>query len=152
MSHVSAMKVKVKNLAALKVAAEELGLQFVEGQTKFKWYGQWQDDWHGKNAAFRSGVNPKDYGTCAHAIRDPNNSKAYEVGVIDMKDGSHVLAWDNWQGGYGLAEKIGSNCEKLQQSYAKQCVILDAQKKGYQVQRVETLEKGGIRVHLQERV
>jgi len=153
MSHVSALKVRVKNLDALKMAASELGLEFVEGQKHFKWYGRWLNDWHGQSAAYKHGIDPSRYGTCDHAIRLKDAAdKAYEVGVVAMPDGTYVLCWDNWQGGFGLADKIGTDGEKLMQSYVKHAVVIKAAKKGYKVTNIEVLDKGQLKIHMQQKM
>jgi hypothetical protein len=152
MSHVSALKIKVKNLSALAAAAKDCGLEFREGQKTWKWYGQFANDYHGDDAAYRQGVTPAEYGKCDHALSIPGNSHAYEVGVKDNKDGTFMLLWDFWADGHGLKEKIGEHGNKLQQAYSKHCVIHEAAAKGYEVEKIEVLEKGGLQVHLQEKV
>lgn len=153
MSHVSALKVRVKNLDALRQAASELGLEFVEGQKTFKWYGRWMNDWHGESAAYRQGIEPSKYGTCDHAIRIPGAAaSAYEIGVVAVGDGTYVLCWDNWQGGFGLADRIGASGEKLAQTYIKNVIIRKAEQKGYKITNVEILEKGQLKVHMQQKM
>jgi len=120
MSHVSVVELEVKDLAALKEACEAIGLEFVEGQTSFKWYGRWMNDYDAHDAAYRRGIDPKNYGRCKHAIRIPGDSKAYEVGVVAKQDGSgYELCWDSWSGGFGLQAYVGKDCENLKHEYAK---------------------------------
>lgn len=119
MSHVAVIKVQIKDLEALKQTCSELGLEFVEGQKTYKWYGRWVRDYHGNDAAYKNGIDPKNYGKCDHAIRIPGNSSAYEVGVVRLDDGSYTLIWDFYNGGYGLIKKIGKDGEKLTVGYAK---------------------------------
>jgi hypothetical protein len=120
MSHVAALSMQVKSLSALKKAALACGLELVEGQTTYRWYGRWVQDYHGENAAYKLGIDPKNYGKCDHAIRIPGNAKAYEIGVVKSPNGEgYELVWDFWQGGYGLEAKIGSDGEKLRKEYVK---------------------------------
>jgi hypothetical protein len=100
MSHVAMVSIEIKDLDALKVAAEECGLEFRENQKTYKWYGKWMNDYSGDDAAYKAGLDPKDYGKCAHAIGVPNNNRAYEIGVIDKGEGKYGLVWDFWQGGH----------------------------------------------------
>ena len=51
MSHISKIEIEVKDLGVLKMACDRLGLEFMHGQTEFRWYG----------------TSAK----CAHAIRVP---------------------------------------------------------------------------------
>jgi len=122
MSHVAKVDLKVKDLAALKEACKELGLELVEGQTTFKWYGSWVGDYNRENAALHHGFSPSDYGHCDHAIRVKGAGKeTYEIGVCKARDGSegYVMLWDFWQGGYGLRDKVGTGCKNIKREYGK---------------------------------
>ena len=72
MSLVSCVKVIIKDIDTLVEEAEKLGLEFHEGQTTYKWYGQWIRDYHADDAAYKHGIDPKKYGTCTHALSVPN--------------------------------------------------------------------------------
>ncbi len=39
MSHVATIEIQIKDLAALKQAAKDLGLEFRENQKTYRWYG-----------------------------------------------------------------------------------------------------------------
>lgn len=68
MSHVVAIEIEVKDLAALEMAAERAcGLVAVR-TVEFDWWGRWFDDYHGEDAAYRKGFDPEQYGTCAMAL------------------------------------------------------------------------------------
>lgn len=129
MSHVVNMGIVVQSLEALKKACEVLGtLEFVQDQTNFKWYGQWMNDYSGQDAAYRQGVDPKEYGKCLHAIRVKGKEGAYEIGVVKNRNGEgFLLVWDNWMGGYGLVEKVGQQGEILFREYTKQQTLLTAE-------------------------
>jgi len=132
MSHVAAIELQVKSLPALQAAATRLGLEFVEGQQTYKWFGRWVGDYHGEDAAYKQ-VDAKTFGTCQHALRIPGNAAAYEVGVIDNGDGTYKLLWDFWAGGKGLLEKIGRAGEKLKQAYGIEAAKAAARKQGLHV-------------------
>jgi len=103
MSHITKVKTEIKDLEMLKKACEAIGLKFNENQTSYRWY--------------RSQKNK-----CDHAISIPNNSNAYEIGVIKKND-SYELEWDTWNNGYGLVDKAGKNMSLLKTSYSKHVVL-----------------------------
>jgi hypothetical protein len=115
MSHVTDLKLVVRDLNALKLAAEALGMELVE-QSTFKWYGTHVGDY-----PLPAGFTKADMGKCDYAMRIKGNPRAYEVGVVKSKTGTgYQMLWDFWQGGYGLQEAIGKSGEKLKQGYAVQ--------------------------------
>ena len=121
MSHVAKIDVVIKDLEALQAACEALGLEFVQGQKTFKWYGRWVNDYSAEDAAYHSGIKPEDYGKCEHAIRIPGNSSAYEIGVVRNPNGEgYSLVYDFYNGGFGMSDKVGGKkCEKLVGEYGK---------------------------------
>ena len=132
MSHVTVIDIEIKDLGALRRACEDLGLEFREGQTTFKWYGRHVGDY-----PIPEGYSKEDMGHCEHAIGIPNNKNAYEVGVIRNKaTGGWHLMWDFFAGGHGLQKVVGNNCSKLVQGYSKQMVkskLLPIMSKGFQL-------------------
>ena len=130
MSHVATVEVHIKDLEALKAACKVLGLEFVEGQTTFRWYGRHVGDY-----PLPEGFMQSDMGKCEHAIRLPNNTQAYEVGVVKRRDGKpgYTLMYDFWAGGYGLEEAIGKQAYRLRQQYSAQVATKQARKQGYRV-------------------
>ena len=132
MSHVASVEIEIKDFEALKAACKTLGLEFRKGQKTFKWYGQWVGDYSGNDAAYKNGIDPKDYGKCEHAIGIPGNTQAYEIGVI-QKDGKYSLIYDFWQGGYGIEKVAGKGCKNLINQYAKEVAISKVKKLGYTV-------------------
>jgi hypothetical protein len=132
MSHVTKMKLKVKNLAALKQCAASLGMELVQ-QSTYKWYGTHVGDY-----PLPAGFTKEDMGRCDYALHIKGNSNAYEVGVVKSKTGQgYELLWDFWQKGYGLQEAIGDNGNKLRQAYATQVAKNEMQKfqrDGFQMQ------------------
>ncbi len=145
MSHVTSMDLVINDLASLKKAAEALGLEFVEGQTTWKWFGRWVDDYGSDDAAYkRHGIDPKEYGKCSHALRVKGDAEAYEIGVIKNPKGEGwVLAYD-FYGGNGQKVKriVGNSAKKLEVEYALQRATKAARKKGYRVRRKEVTVKG----------
>jgi hypothetical protein len=119
MSHVAKIQVVIKDLKALKAACAQIGLELVEGQKQYAWYGKHVGDY-----PLPEGFTAADLGKCDHAIRvikqplRPDGTahyrSAYEVGVVKNKDSEgYTLLWDFWAGGYGLQEAIGDEAKKL---------------------------------------
>jgi len=122
-SHVSNIDVEVKDLPSLKVACEELGLEFRENQTCYRWFGKFVGD-----APLPLGFIEEDLGKCEHAI-GISGKESYEVGVVRNKTGvGFQLFWDEWAGGQGLEEVIGKGACKLKQAYASAVAVKIASK------------------------
>lgn len=131
MSHMAAIDLYVTDLFALELACESLGVQLNKNQTNWRWYGDWVDDYHAKEAAYRFGIDPSEYGKCAeHVITIPGNNQCYEIGVVRRRDGKPgwMLVYD-FYGEYGrmMTEKIQGkdpstgkidNAGLLKQAYA----------------------------------
>lgn len=136
MSHVATIDLVIEDLDALAKACDELGLELRRGQTSFKWFGQWVNDYDANNAAYRNGISTDDYGRCEHAIAVKGNDQAYEIGLVKAADGrGYKLVFDFFAGGYGLMEKVGNDCDKLRQEYAVSKATITAHKQGYRVLR-----------------
>lgn len=145
MSHVVSLAVKVKSLAALKLACKEVGLEFMEGQTSYKWFGRSVGDY-----ALPKGFTAQDLGKCVHALKVPGKATAYEIGVVPSKDGKGFeLLFDFWMNGYGLMEVVGPNATKLIQAYSKSVIKREnkelVEEEGWTVQ-TKTLSNGKIQV------
>ena len=142
MSHVATVELHVTDLESLKGACQQLGLEFVEGQQTFKWYGTHVGDY-----PLPQGFTQEDMGRCQHAIRLPDNSRAYEVGVVPRRDGKpgYLLMYDFWQGGHGLEAAIGQGAKTLKQHYAAQVAVRQVSKQGFRVAQTVT-ETGAIRL------
>ena len=128
MSHVATIKTELRDLDALKSACAELGVQFVEGQTTYQWYGAHVGDY-----PLPPGISREQLGRCSHVIRLPGVQ--YEVGVVQKANGHWTLAYDFWGPGQGLLQKFGPDCQKLVQLYGVHKTIREATRRGYQVQR-----------------
>jgi hypothetical protein len=127
MSHVTTIKVEIKDLDALKEAAKSCGLEFREGQKTYKWYGRHVGDY-----AVPEGYNVSDLGKCEHAIGVPGNPEAYEIGVCKARDaqgnptGGYTMLWDFWAGGHGLEAIAGKDCSNVTNEYTKTVAVNEA--------------------------
>lgn len=148
MSHVvGASDYPIMDLEALATAAEACGLEFRAGQTSYKWYGKFMNDYHGQDAAYKNGVKPETYGKCLHALRVRDNPAAYEVGVIQNPVGpGYSLIWDNYAQGRGLMPKIGDDGNKLRQAYGVAVLSKAAVENGYRVTGTTTAAGGVVQI------
>jgi|SRR6266853_1146947 len=144
MSHVATVEVEIRDLDALRAACAAAGLEFREGQRTFRWYGRWVKDYNGQDAAFRAGIDPKDYGKCEHAIGVPGNAQAYEIGVVKKPGGGYLLAWDFFMGGYGLEKVAGKGCLNLVRSYVGQVAQRTLRRQGYTLGAKRMLADGSV--------
>jgi hypothetical protein len=128
MSHIATIKTELRDLDALKSACIELGAQFVEGQTQYKWFGAHMGDY-----PVPEGIRQDQLGKCTHVIRVPGVE--YEVGVVQKSTGHWTLAYDFWGPGQGLLKKFGPDCQRLVQLYGIHKAIREATRHGHQVHR-----------------
>ena len=140
MSHVATINIEIRDLDCLAKAAKQLGLELIQNQKTYKWYGTGVGDF-----PLPDGFKAEDLGHCEHAIRIPGNDQAYEIGVVKRRDGQpgYTLLWDFWQGGYGMQQKVGTNGERLKQEYAAQFAVKTWQRKGFRV-NVQRKEDGHV--------
>ena len=124
MSHVSTIEVAdVFDIPSLKQMCEDMGWEFLEGQTTYKWYGNYMGDY-----PLPVGFTKEDLGKCEHAIRIPGAN--YEIGVAKNNKGELKLLWDFWSSG-GLQNKLGKNAGILKQAYTIAKGKVAARKKGF---------------------
>lgn len=101
-SHVVKVNVEINDLNALAQAAQDCGLEFVEGQQTFRWYGRHVGDY-----ALPEGFTARDMGKCEHALRVPGDHRAYEIGIArNPVAAGFTLLFDFWAGGHGLMKKV----------------------------------------------
>ena len=150
MSHVVCSKIRISDLDILKkvIADKFPKLKFHEGTTEYKWFGRYASDYHQQDAAYFDGIDPKDYGTCAHMISMENVN--YQIGVVDRGDGTFTIIWDFYGGDYtnhpvyktgghgmpdgmAITNHIGQNAEHLMSAYAHEYAIQFAARNGYMV-------------------
>lgn len=137
MSHVVAIKVLIKNLPAFKRAAQALGGEFCENQKTYRWWQSWENDYNAADAAYRLGINPKDYGKCEHAVRFPGIK--YEMGLVKVPGHEgYQLIFDFID--HQLTQKVGGQgAQKLVQEYALAVAEEEAEQyklQGWTVERV----------------
>jgi hypothetical protein len=137
MSHIAKIEIEILDLMALKKACERLGLEFVEGQASYKWFGQSIGDY-----PLPEGFTVADLGKCDHAIKVPGAS--YEIGVA-KRNGKYTLLWDSWRSG-GLERILGTGAGKLKQAYSVTKAVCEAKRRGYMVKEQKT--ETGIRLVL----
>jgi hypothetical protein len=138
MSHVATVEIEVEDLGALEEVCNENGWSFRKNQKTYKWYGKWVNDYHGDNAAYKHGINPKDYGKCEHAINVKQG--AYEIGVVKNDKGKHVLIWDFWD--KQVEQICGKGCHKLYESYSKKVATKKLKKLGFTLQSTKKNKNG----------
>jgi hypothetical protein len=123
---------------ALTTACEELGLEFRPGQKVWKWWGVWAKDYSEEDAAYRQGVDPKNFGKGEHAIAVKGDSEAYEMGLVPSTKGDGFMPVYDFYGEYGkrLQNKTGKKLEKLNGKYAEHAIRNLARKQGHAVRKV----------------
>jgi hypothetical protein len=146
MSHVTEVAVEITDLGCLERAAKRLGLELRYGQETYRWFGRHMGDY-----AIPAGFTQADLGKCQHAISMPNNSAAYEVGVVKRRDGKpgYTLHFDFWSGGYGIEAVVGVNCNKLVNLYSAEVATQEAMMLGYSVMGEKINEDGSIELLIQ---
>jgi hypothetical protein len=137
MSHIAKIELEILDPAVLKLACERLGLQFMENQTTYSWYGTSVGD-----TPLPEGISIQDLGKCDHAIRVPGAQ--YEIGIV-KRDRKYILLWDFWHQG-GLEQNLGKNAGRLKQAYTIEQVRKEARLKGHRIWEQKTNQ--GIRLVL----
>ncbi|MGA2228078.1 MAG: DUF1257 domain-containing protein [Syntrophobacteraceae bacterium] len=137
MSHIAKIELEINDPETLKLACERLGLQFMENQTTYSWYGTWVGD-----SPLPEWITASDLGKCNHAIRVPGAQ--YEIGIV-KRDRKYILLWDFWHQG-GLEQKLGKNAGRLKQAYTIERVRKEARVKGHRICEQKTNQ--GIRLVL----
>ena len=148
MSHVSDLQCRIRDLdAAETVLAERFPhLELRRGQRQHAWWGSFVGD-----STPPAGRDPKDYGTCEHALAIPGDREAYEAGLVAALDGDgYDILCDTW----GPGRKTAARLDKLRQEYAVAVTLKAARAKlarqGYTAAR-EDLPNGRVRVRLVRR-
>lgn len=121
MSHISKIELEVKDIVALNQACRRLGLEFLQNQRTFQWFG-----------------SPA---ACEHAIGVPG--ARYEIGVV--RDGNvYALNCDYYDP--NIEKSIGRQGGLLKQAYAVAKTRTEARRKAYTV--IERKTETGIRLHV----
>lgn len=146
MSHVTDVAIEIKDLDCLKKACERLSLEFREGQTHYRWFGQHVGDY-----PLPAGYTKEDMGKCLHAIGIPNDSVAYEIGVVERRDGKsgYTMHFDFWNKGYGIEKVVGKDAVKLLNCYAAEVAKQEAMMLGYTIMQDEMDQQGNVQLLIQ---
>jgi hypothetical protein len=120
-SHQTEIKLKVKNMSAMKAACEALGLELVKDAQCRGYYSTMQRD---------------------YIVRLRGK---YDVGLTLEKDGSYSVDADFWDG--YVAKEVGENCGTLMQKYGEKTVEEAAQIRGMSIY-TEELESGDVKMTL----
>lgn len=114
MSHVSTVACEIRDLEALRAAAEKFGAQLLYGQTSFTYYHQ--------------------KAPCLHAINLPGVSDQIGLRLKEANDPTtFTLNCDFYSG--GLEKKFGPQLEGLRNEYLAVIAERELAKGGYRVTR-----------------
>ena len=156
MSHITDVKLKIKDLDALKEVADACGFEFREDQKRYAWYGKFMGDSEsGRRVVAERGV--ESLGKCDHALRLKGaQSGDYEIGVVKDADGSFALLYDE----YGFGRKLvsdatgGPQLSRLRREYAATVATKEAKRRlgrlGFTVAR-QDLPGNRIRLKVRKR-
>lgn len=150
MSHVVSIKTILKDLDAAEATAKELGGELLRDVKNGRWFGSWVNDYDAKDAAYRLGIKPEDYGKCDAVIRFKDCG--YDIMLLkDEKLGGYRVYWDFWGEGRKLEDKVGGrDANKLVQLYGVHKATQEARKRGMSVLR-QVQPNGTIRLQIQGR-
>lgn len=155
MSHLTNVKLRVRDLDCVEEAARKRGGVLMRDQKTHAWYGHMVgDSAEGRAMARERGV--ANLGKCEHAIRLADHRHGdYEVGVVAAKDGDgYDLVMDTWGPGQRLVQRFGSDLDGLRQEYAVAVTLKKTKatlaKKGFTAVR-EDLLNGRVRLRLRRR-
>ncbi|MBQ3058802.1 MAG: DUF1257 domain-containing protein [Desulfovibrio sp.] len=123
MSHVSHIQLMIFDLAAIRRACSRMGLEFVENQKTYAWYGTLVEP---DKYPLPEGITTEQLGHCDHAIKIPG--ARYEIGVL-KHNGSYMLVCDFWDS--SLKRAIGENGGLLKQAYGVEVIKEAARKKRF---------------------
>jgi hypothetical protein len=157
MSHVVCSKVIITDLSILQRAVERMSrLKWRPDKKKFNWYGKWVNDYAAADAAYKNGIDVKQYGNCEVCIQvgyseNPHDDLInYEIGIVPRKDGQGwSIVWDNYDSGTLISEYIGRSAEKLMSLYQEEYVRDYAEKNGFLLEQGFD-EEGNIQLSLIE--
>lgn len=121
MSHVTDVRLRIKDVDALKEAAQAVGLEFRENQKHYAWWGSFVG---GSHAYGRH--DPKQFGKCEHALREPGTNPRdgsagpWEIGVVKAVEGEgfDILYDEFGSAGQRLTQFVGANANRLRREYS----------------------------------
>jgi len=120
MSHFVTVETQLRDIAALKAACRELGLEVKE------------------NATARGYAANRQHGDYVIQLTSP-----YDIAVNRKQDGTFGLTADWWQG--HVAKEVGASFSKLLKLYSVHKVLIEAKRKGHTVRRQE-LKDGSVKL------
>lgn len=149
MSHVEKARCEILDLDVLEhtMKQDNPDLELVRGKTNYNWYGRWVNDYHDKNAAYRQGVDTKDYGKCDHVIRfKGQDAGEYEIGLVKNADGKgYSMVYDFFGSGARYSNKYGKQLGAVIQPYAVAMSKRKLTSMGYKF-REEKTKEGKVRL------
>ena len=120
MSHFVTVETQIKDIAALKAACRELGLDMLQ------------------NAEARGYAANRQHGDFVITLKGP-----YDIAVNRKQDGTFGLTADQWQG--HVAKEVGTDFTKLMKLYSVHKVLIEAKRKGHTVRR-QDLKDGSVKL------
>jgi len=120
MSHFTTIQTQVRDIAALREACRELGVELIENAVA---------------CGYGSNTQRGDY---VIKLAGP-----YDIAVNKQQDGAFGLTTDWWDG--HVENEVGANFGKLLQLYGVHKARIEAQRKGYTVRR-QMLADGAIKL------
>lgn len=120
MSHFTEIKTQIRDIAALREACRELGVQLLD------------------NAEARGYARQTRHGEHVIRLNGP-----YDIAVNRNEDGNYGLTTDWW--GDHVEKDVGKDFGRLLQLYGVHKTRLEARRKGYTVRR-QTLGDGSIKI------
>jgi hypothetical protein len=120
MSHFTTINTQVRDIDALKVACDELGVAVI------------------KEGEARGYYSNKTHGDFVIRLKGP-----YDIAINRQEDGTYGLTTDWWDG--HVEEEVGKDFGKLLQLYGVHKAAMEARKKGYMVQR-QSMKDGSIKL------
>ncbi len=134
MSHVVSIKTELTDLAAVRAACIELGLEFHEGRKNIRWYGRWVNDYDAENAAYKLGIKTEDYGKADHVISVPGCN--YDIGLLkNPETGGYRLYFDFFGEGRKIQSALGDNGQWFVDHYNANKITAEMKRKGLFVHR-----------------
>ena len=122
MSHFTTIAVTIKDIAALRAACAELGLEVLD------------------NTEARGYRNNRIHGDFVIRLKGP-----YDVALQRQTDGTYGLTADLWNG--HVESELGPGLGRLKQLYGVHKTIIEARRKGLSVRR-NALANGAVRLTL----
>ena len=120
MSHFATIQTQIRDIAALRAACQEMGVELIE------------------NAVARGYGSNTHKGEYVIKLKGP-----YDIAVNRQEGGAFGLTTDWWDG--HVEKEVGTNYGRLLQLYGVHKARIEAQKKGYTVRR-QTLADGAIKL------